>query len=609
MPALEDPSYGSLMRMAARYGQRDVGKFSRCWGISFREALRGQQINRISRTLSLDGHQMQFWTPRTDRKNWNVYLAAETFRVGDWLTNHRRWCPACLSSDVEFGRLNDVHPRSAGIHRVWWDLKFLSTCPDHRILLQDSCARCGKNPGWTAGVEHCSCGYPLWQPGSPPEIEFQCEAYILHRLRGFVTGDVALLSESPLHEVLRVTERLGMVETGKWSSTMPRTTSARSTRLRESGFKLLRDWPNRFHRALDRILATRAEVTKAGMIASYGWIYDRWATEPSDTSLHGAFRRALREHAVTNGVIAAKEEFLGEPGDTSCIGMVHAAHRLHFSFERTRRIIRSQGLTPRGARRGVTIPISVNEIDKLAAPLRDGLNGKMLVAKLGINKKLVRKLFEAGLLGDERVATRSSSHPLTTTAGLNQFIDSIMSLAPRTDVGPSLSVTLIGAAQFYHVPFETICSAIRGGHIRPCGLRANGTTIADVLLYRKDVKHLQEREVLSLKQAASALHIHFDAARDLVRLGTLPVSARRKHQHYRVRAADIENFRQQFVTGKETARLSEIGERCVGRHLRRIGVRPALRPPLSRQRFYRRSEITKIAGTKQLSSCSHPGRS
>jgi hypothetical protein len=276
--------------------------------------------------------------------------------------------------------------------------------------------------------------------------------------------------------------------------------------------------------------------------------------------------------------------------------VVQAARRLQFSFERTRRIIRSQGLTPRGARRGVTIPIPVNEVDKLAAPLRNGLKSKTVVAKLGINKKLVRKLFEAGLLGGDRVATRSSSNPLTTEAELNQFVDSIMSLAPRTDVGPLLSVTLIGAAQFYHVPFETICTAIRGGHIRPCGLRANGTTIADVLLYRKDVKHLQQREVLSLRQTASALDIHFDAARDLARLGTLPVSARRNHQHYRVRAADIENFRQQFVTGKETARLLGIGERYVGRHLRRIGVRPALYPPLCRQTFYRRSEITKIAG-------------
>jgi hypothetical protein len=171
-----------------------------------------------------------------------------------------------------------------------------------------------------------------------------------------------------------------------------------------------------------------------------------------------------------------------------------------------------------------------------------------------------------------------------------------MSLAPRRDVDPLLSVTLIDAAQFYHVPFETICIAIRDGRIRPCGLRVNGTTIADVLLYRRDVKRLQKPGALSLKQAAVALEIHFDAARDLVRLGTLPVFARRKHQHYRIRAADIDNFRQQFVTVKDAGRILGVGPKYVRGHSRRIGVRPALRPPLCRQTFYRRAKITRIAG-------------
>jgi TniQ len=108
IPAAEEPSYGSLMRMAARYGHNHVGEFARCWGLSFRKALGGQQVCQIAQTLGLDSRQMQFWTPETDRENWNVHLAGETLRVGGWLTRYRRWCPECLSSDVKLGQRDGV---------------------------------------------------------------------------------------------------------------------------------------------------------------------------------------------------------------------------------------------------------------------------------------------------------------------------------------------------------------------------------------------------------------------------------------------------------------------------------------------------------------------
>jgi hypothetical protein len=251
---------------------------------------------------------------------------------------------------------------------------------------------------------------------------------------------------------------------------------------------------------------------------------------------------------------------------------------------------------PRGARRGVAIPIPLDEVDKLAAAVTSRLNCKAVVVKLGANKKLVKRLSEAGLLNNDSVGTRSLPRSFTTTTELAKFIDSIMSLAPRKDVDPSLSVSLIEAAQFYRVPFEVLCIAIRDGRISPCGLREKGTTIADVLLYRQDVKRLQKREALSLQQTAAALDIHFDAARDLVRLGMLPASTRHKHQHYRIRTVDIDNFRQQYVTGKDAGRILGIQPKCVGGHLRCKGVRPAVSPPLCRQTFYARSEITRIAG-------------
>jgi hypothetical protein len=116
------------------------------------------------------------------------------------------------------------------------------------------------------------------------------------------------------------------------------------------------------------------------------------------------------------------------------------------------------------------------------------------------------------------------------------------------------------------------------------------------LLYRQDVQHLQARSTRSLQQTATALNIHLDAARDLVRLGMLPASSRHKHQHYRIRTADIDNFRQKYVTGKDASLILGIQPKCVAGHLRRTGVRPAIAPPLCRQTFYTRSQITRIAG-------------
>ena len=248
----------------------------------------------------------------------------------------------------------------------------------------------------------------------------------------------------------------------------------------------------------------------------------------------------------------------------------------------------------------------MDEVDKLAEVLTNRLNCKAVVSKLGINKKLVNKLCRAGLLGNDRGGMRDLSRSLTTAAELAKFADSIISLAPPRDVDPSRSITLIDAAQYYHVPFVTLCVAIRDGRIRPCGLRAKGSRVAEVLLYRQDVKRLQVRSMLSLQQTAAALDIHFDAARDLVRLGMLSASTHHKRQHYRIRPADIDNFRRQYVTAKDAGVILGIQPKCVGGHVRCTGFRPAISPPLCRQTFYHRSEITRAA--QGYKGTDHPSR-
>lgn len=52
-----------------------------------------------------------------------------------FVRRNRAWCPACIDEDLQRGEFC--------YERLLWTLPNISRCPDHKVLLHDSCAKCG----------------------------------------------------------------------------------------------------------------------------------------------------------------------------------------------------------------------------------------------------------------------------------------------------------------------------------------------------------------------------------------------------------------------------------------------------------------------------------
>ncbi len=308
----------------------------------------------------------------------------------------------------------------------------------------------------------------MWlQPGRTPSAGSSGARglfeYAAARLAGWPT-DVPLFGEMDLREAVPQMERLGLVITGPLSALKPRRDAAAAAEIREVAFRALASWPTQFVAALDRGLArSRDGGTGTGLTGTYGWAYEHGRRSSNMPRFFGsAVRSAMRGHAIKHGVISDREGALLSTPSPRDPGISGAARSMGWSFARIKREASRRGLVPRGARRGVGIRISSQEVSTILREQAELVGIDEASRLLGIGKSQAGRIAAAGLLGpSEAKPTRIRRE------ACEDLVRRLAAGANRLETRPDGILPLPAACQAAGVPLDHACRRISRVTCRP----------------------------------------------------------------------------------------------------------------------------------------------
>ncbi|MGY2051821.1 TniQ family protein [Methylobacterium sp. JK268] len=575
-----------LARLAARHRDGDLAAFCREHGLSLRKLGFGRGVDRLAMLAGVDAADLLLASPRIDARARSVRIGHAVVGLADWSRDGGRFCAHCVREDVLLALAAGRDP-AVDIHRrMWWDVSSVTRCPTHGTRLGAACPCCDTGLAW-GGIPgrcgRCGCGLAA---SRAPDLQGHSgfSEYAAARLAGWPT-DVPLLDGMDLKDAVPQMERLGLVITAPSSALKPRRDAATAADIREVAFRALASWPTAFEAALDRGLSrSRGERTRAGLTGAYGWAYEHWAAKlPHASAFGSAVRSTMRAHAIRHGVISDREGALLAAPSPRASGITGAARSMGWGFVRAKREAARRGLVPLGARRGVGIRISSQEV---AAILRDQAEFVGIVEAshlLGIGKVQAGRIVAAGLLGaSEAKPTRIRRE------ACEDLVRRLAAGANRLETPPGGILPLPVACQAAGVPLDRACRCILAGDVSPFGVVGDGKTLAQVLVDPKALKAGRSDGTLSIEQAATELRLHHEAARHLARAGLL---GRRCGAATRVDRAGLARFRAAYVTGSEAAAMVGTSPKAVVSRLGRLSIIPVAAPPACRQVIFRRTDV------------------
>jgi hypothetical protein len=435
----------------------------------------------------------------------------------------------------------------------------------------------------------CACGSSLSTYDVSKVIcDDPDDRYLVARLTGVGHSPVPLLDHIPLKEVISAIERLGLAMLKPWSALKPVVGEAEAKAARTEGMQAALAWEAPFRAALDGLVNEAGrQRTNKGLIGTYGWVYEHWVSTLPDDAFGTQIKALLRHHAITNGVVAEGEGLLGTQRASGIIDVSHAARVLGLSYKRTRQTLDRAGLLPRGARRGVPVPISLDRICNMKAAYERtvNLNGVRSLLKLG--KTQTRRIVLVGLIQARSVNPGEVSSGRFLLNDVQDFIAGVRARAPQRRSIPTRASTLSSACRSVGVRIEVALRQIVEGKIKPIGVLAKSVGIDGILVHPVDLRRAAgEASVLTVEGVARELGIHHDVARFLVRRRYLPVrmdGARRC-----IDRASLQQFRARHISGVEVAKALGTSPRHIATTLSAVGVTPVIGPPECRQLFFDR---------------------
>lgn len=576
-----EPPHGAFMRLAARNGARSPGHLAKTLGISMRAVMAGHHQTQIEIWAGLPKGSLARFYVQASANTRIVCLAGQKIALGDWSTNQRRICMACLTGDRSVAAAQGL-PADAVIHtRAIWDVRSIITCPVHDSSLTDRCPKCKRVLSWSdPAVGKCGGGCDL-DAESQVVITDPLSRYLAARLGFGEAPGEPHLDHLEYRHVVRFCELLGLAKVRCWSPYLERRTRADTVSARRTGFSNLGDFDRNFWAMLDAILASRPCVAQPkGMIAAYGWVYNYWASHGGPIA--GPIRRRLREHAAANGIIATDEPLFGlKTPPTVTIKQLRAA--LGSGYNSTRRELIGAGLRPQGTRRGVSSAIPMQAIGVIRnARLQLPLGTRAVGKKLGVGRGCARDLIALKLIGRcaggcapeevDRFETR-----LTERCGSD---------------GHVLAIPVTQAARSRNIRIAYVLEAILAGRLR-AWLSPDGPSlpIAARLLVVPPEIAVEPKSSVPIAKAAKLLKLHPEAVSQLVMRGCIARVDGRG-----VCVQSVAAFLRTFMPLAPVARQRRTSSRDLARQLAKNDVYPAFEPPSYRQLVYERAKLIDIFG-------------
>ncbi|WP_085980139.1 helix-turn-helix domain-containing protein [Teichococcus cervicalis] len=585
---------GFMMRFAGRARFPDADRLAIHVGLRQPgSATSGDDIRGLATLSGADPAALEAAAYRpTGRLAHHRFLGGELHREFIDISR-RRACPACLAA--------------APIQRAAWDCALVTACSHHALRFVDRChrPRC-RGLGWNGtDVTRCACGTDLralaGMQVSSDEAEASARVLALAKGEAIPWLPPALLAVGPA-DLLRLVMVTGMFLTA-WRKERRIETLVASgpdavARVVGAGLAAVEAWPVPLHGFL---AATRAEeAARAGrfgatktMGAYYGWLAMLEA---------GPFRDALAE--ATRQFLAAdpvlgrrmhRSLLLGVQGDG--VALKEVALMVGRSVETTKRMAEA-GLLPMpdGGGRGLPAVIGRAKVEELAAELRDALTLDEASAALGVSRARVRRLAEAGVL---EAVHRAAADGWGRWAFRRASIEG---LPGRMAAGAPIDTGLERGLVDFEVAAETMrrrgvgladfVGIVLSGNLPVAALDHAAVGLKRLRFDRAAVRRVAaplERGPFSAYATAALLGLKREVVAHLIRRGLL------KTEGGAVTAAELDRFREVYVSGAELARERGTSPRKLAADLQAVGVLPVTGPGVDggRQAFFRRADAAQ----------------
>lgn len=182
-----------------------------------------------------------------------------------WNYKTSRYCPVCL--------------RDSPIWRREWESTYLTVCPSHACYLVDRCDVCGKILTWDRQrLCFCDCGQQLNSASvQASHSEIILAKMLLSRILGRPVPE-PFLSQLGHYQLVQLIHLLGVYSLPNESRRTQKIANMNTVEVLRPFVKeaadVLADWPNGFHKLLDRLNLFHASRTgKVGISTQYGHFY------------------------------------------------------------------------------------------------------------------------------------------------------------------------------------------------------------------------------------------------------------------------------------------------------------------------------------------------
>ena len=508
-----------------------------------------------------------------------------------WSHRNLKFCPHCM---IE-----------AGYWRASWCLMLTTCCPRHGIWLQESCGSCGT----TLSVEamrclRCDvCGKSLADADSAVqpagrEALWVAQQFDLRVARpgersDHITGDLTL---SEFHELaLRVGVRCSTVNTKKPLKLKGAGALTVAIPLAEGAGKALMNWPYGFESMLDAIREKRCNASSWKIRDAMGPIHKdiyHYLKDPGFDFVRMAFESYIRNR--WEAPLACRNRTLGLQlvRDHSWVPVCEAARRSGVEPALLKRMAKGREIATREqthkSGRCARI-VNLETVSNYAGRARQAMTAEQAAARLGISRKRVRQLLEAGLLavlgGTPRAGQRWWIDPMS----LERCAHSGQQVTDKPE--DSVSVTqhakcCIATAE----SFVSLIGAIQTGELPvwiPSGCnQALGKwrlSKDDLAKWRPGAEAVGASR-LSVGDAAVQLGVKQEVAYALVRAGLLPATTDSVGRHVAqwVDVQALSEFQKQYILGTELAAYARTSPKEMAQRLKACGLQPVAGPGSAR---------------------------
>lgn len=570
-----------------------MGTPGRAWrfvGTTFDEVRAGRDLDKVAHACGVDPDALRHATPRAGEDG-QIHLLGHEFHVESLRRQHRRWCPACLST--------------APYHRTAWDIDAVTHCVDHRLPLASECPACAKPVSWYhLDVARCGCGASLKAIAceAVPEDTLAFDTWLAGRLAGKGTG-APLIDDMRLRDAIALVERVGAHDLAPHASFADTWKSLGAHTVLECGFGLLSAGSDGLALFLDGLIEAGGKappdafpgpgVRQWGTRIAYG-DFGNWLSRNADVPAYAEILAIALAHAEANVTLKRGTVVFGATvGSEAGLNLVEAAQRSGTSLVRFTRILRTMGHLPEAKQQGTPALVPPTLVDEIGARLADCIDANGLADVLGIGAVGASKIIKAGLVkpfvmaGADRAGIHSidRAHALELVATLE---------ARAGEPGEHPLVDIATAAPHAYLTVVEAIQWVLGGELPVRGVDHAAVGLRRILVSMPDIFGTKRRlsgRAMTLNDAAKVLGVKWEAIRQLVTSGHLV--AEQRSDGWVIEQDQVDAFAARFIKGSEVAARLGTVSKWVPKALAPHGVEPAIGTDVCRSVFYLAEDVER----------------